>query len=240
MIRISTLVTICAIIILSLPLWTRAQSPSVAPSTELASTSALLASPSAEIKTLRDKIASHVAQLRKKDQQAVAGQIIEDTEKRYVIESLFGRKETIDLDETLTKYYRFTSTIQEEVTKKEIIPGSYIVVVGPRTDTTISANEIYKDEIYQQKAGRVVEINTATSTLKIDTFEKDSITVAVDSSTIIQQLLPVTHAASAGSLSKIKEGDTVHVVYKLKSITEKFDKVTATRLLHIPATYFAK
>lgn len=238
--RILILLTTCMIALVSLPLWVQAQTPSSAPSTDLASTSALLASPSAEIKSLRDKIASHVAQLRKKDQQAVAGQIVEDTGKHYVIETLFGKKETIDLDETLTKYYRFTSSVQEEVIKKDIIPGSYIVVVGPRTNATISANEIYKDEIFQQKAGRVVEVNTATSTIKLDTFEKDTITVVIESTTQIQQLISSSHTAGAGSLSKIKEGDTIHVVYKLNTITEKPDKFTANRLLHIPVAYFAK
>jgi len=238
--RISTITIACIVIAIFFPWWAQAQSPSASSTAGLASMSALLASPSAEIKNLRDKIASHVAQLRKKDQQAVAGQIIEDTEKRYVIESLFGRKETIDLDETLTKYYRFSSSAQEEVTKKEIIPGSYIVVVGPRTDTTISANEIYKDEIFQQKAGRVVEVNTAASTLKIDTFEKDTLTATIEKSTLVQTLIASSHGVDSGSLAKIKEGDIVHLVYRLKSITEKFDKVTATRILHIPATYFVK
>lgn len=67
-------------------------------------------------------------------EQAVSGQTISMTDTELVnTESIFGKKETIQLDETLTKYYRFTGSAREEITKKDILVDQYIVVLGPRS-----------------------------------------------------------------------------------------------------------
>ncbi|MEI6326598.1 MAG: hypothetical protein WCO78_00580 [Candidatus Roizmanbacteria bacterium] len=206
-----------------------------------ASTSASLeSSAEASIKNLRDRIASKVAQLRKRDEQAVSGQIISMTDSEFVIESIFGKKETIQLDETLTKYYHFTGSAREETTKANIKVDQYIVVLGPRSSDKIIANEVFKDELYQIKSGRVSEVNPSNSTIKIDTFDKESITVSVEGTTALQTINVSTGAVAGGSFSNIKEGDTVHVVFRVLLITQKIDKVTASRILHIPVAYFSK
>lgn len=238
-----SLILIIAVLVLLVPsAWAITMTPSPNPSiTPVATTSASLESTAeASIKNLRDRIASKVAQLRKRDEQAVSGQIISMTDSELVIESIFGKKETIQLDETLTKYYRFTGSAREEITKADTKVGQYIVVLGPRSSDKIIANEVFKDELYQSKSGRVTEVNASKSTIKIDTFDKETITVSIEGTTAIQAINPSSASIVAGTFARIKEGDTVHVVFRVLSISQKLDTVTASRILHIPVAYFAK
>lgn len=238
-----SLILIIAVMVLLVPsAWAITMTPSPNPSiTPVATTSASLESTAeASIKNLRDRIASKVAQLRKRDEQAVSGQIISMTDTELVIESIFGKKETIQLDETLTKYYRFTGSAREEITKADTKVGQYIVVLGPRSSDKIIANEVFKDELYQSKSGRVTEVNASKSTIKIDTFDKETITVSIEGTTAIQAINPSSASIVAGTFARIKEGDTVHVVFRVLSISQKLDTVTASRILHIPVAYFAK
>ncbi len=238
-----SLILIIAVLVLLVPsAWAITMTPSPNPSiTPVATTSASLESTAeASIKNLRDRIASKVAQLRKRDEQAVSGQIISMTDTELVIESIFGKKETIQLDETLTKYYRFTGSAREEITKADTKVGQYIVVLGPRSSDKIIANEVFKDELYQSKSGRVTEVNASKSTIKIDTFDKETITVSIEGTTAIQAINPSSASVVSGTFARIKEGDTVHVVFRVLSISQKLDTVTASRILHIPVAYFAK
>lgn len=238
-----SLILIIAVLVLLVPsAWAITMTPSPNPSiTPVATTSASLESTAeASIKNLRDRIASKVAQLRKRDEQAVSGQIISMTDTELVIESIFGKKETIQLDETLTKFYRFTGSAREEITKADTKVGQYIVVLGPRSSDKIIANEVFKDELYQSKSGRVTEVNASKSTIKIDTFDKETITVSIEGTTAIQAINPSSASIVAGTFARIKEGDTVHVVFRVLSISQKLDTVTASRILHIPVAYFAK
>lgn len=238
-----SLILIITVLVFLVPsAWAITMTPSPSPSvTSVATTSATLESTAeAGIKNLRDRIASKVAQLRKRDEQAVSGQIISMTDTELVIESIFGKKETIQLDETLTKYYRFTGSAREEITKTDIKVDQYIVVLGPRSSDKIIANEVFKDELYQIKSGRVTEVNASKSTFKIDTFDKETLSVTVEGTTAIQTLNPSSASITTGSFSRIKEGDTVQVVFRILSITQKLDSVTASRILHIPVAYFAK
>jgi hypothetical protein len=112
--------------------------------------------------------------------------------------------------------------------------------LGPRSSDKIIANEVFKDELYQIKSGRVTEVNASKSTFKIDTFDKETLSVSVEGTTAIQTLNPSSASITTGSFSRIKEGDTVQVVFRILSITQKLDSVTASRILHIPVAYFAK
>ncbi len=224
--------------------WALTMTPSPKPDQEVTITASgsasLESSPEASIKNLRDRIASKVAELRKRDEQAVSGEISAISDNELTIESIFGKKETIQLDEALTKYYRFTGSAREEIAKTDIKVGQYIVVLGPRSNEKIIANEVLRDELYQIKSGRVTEVNPSKSTFKLETYEKESITVTIEGTSAIQSLNTTTGGITTGSFARIKEGDTAHVVFRVISITQKLEQVTASRMLHIPVAYFAK
>jgi hypothetical protein len=194
------------------------------------------ASDSAELRTIRDRIASRVATLRKKDQMIVSGEIKDVTDRAFVVESLFGKRDTVKLDDQLTKYFKFTGSAREDLEKKAFVTGAYVVVSGIKVESEMQAQEVYMDEMFLVKAGRVVE-NDGISMIKIDSFEKEKIQAQIDKNTVFQ-VIQKDHLVAPNTLKKIKEGDTVQIVFRLRALAQTYEKVQATRILHIPATYF--
>lgn len=198
------------------------------------------ASVSADMKKLRDRLASVVAQLRKKDEQAIAGELKSIEGSTIQMDTIVGVQEKITIDEALTKYYRIAGAVKDELKKNDLKVGQYAIVTGLKTDGAFSANEIYLDDPYEIKAGRVTEVNTDNYTFKLETFDKETITVNVDRTVVQESLTPKTLGLSNSSFSQIKEGDTAHIVYQLKSIKQVVTNVTPARILIIPASYFSK
>ncbi len=223
---------------------TYAQESSPTPSIT-GSLNSLEASPSADtdtaqIKTLRDKLASVVANMRKKDQKVVAGDLKKISGSTVELETVFGSSEKAILDEALTKFYRIIGAATEEVKREDLKESQYIIVTGPHLDGKITANEIYIDEHFESRAGRITDVNTANATLKLETFDKDTISVTISRSTSLELLNSKTVAVEQGGFARIKEGDIAHIVYPVKSISEKKVSVTPSKVFVISSTYFTK
>jgi hypothetical protein len=62
----------------------------------------------------------------------------------------------------------------------------------------------------------------------------------INKSAYQEYLNPKTAAVEQGGFTKMKEGDTAHVVYALKSIKSQPTTITPVRLLLIPLTFFNK
>lgn len=191
------------------------------------------------LRMLRDKLASVVAELRKKDEQVVAGEVRVIEPNYLEIDTIAGVVQKVELDEALTKYFRVVGAAKEEIEPKDMVVGAYVLVTGLRTDGSFTANEVYIDEHFESKAGRVTELDATNLTLRLETFDKDILTVSVARSTT-QELINASGTLEASIFSRIKEGDTVHVVYAVSSLRTPVSAVTPTRLLVIPMGYLSK
>ena len=210
---------------------------SISPSEEKPASDSATTDP-ADLRRLRDRLASVVAQLRKKDEQLVVGELKTVDTATLEIDTIAGVAQKVQLDETLSKYYRISGAAKEEIAQKDLKAGEYVIVTGMRTEGAFSANEVYVDEPFDSKAGRVTEINSTDYTLKVETFDKETITIDIDRS-VTQEVLNTRGLNLEGaSFATVKEGDTVHIVYPVKSIKKQITRITPTRILIIPLAYF--
>ncbi|MFO0704319.1 MAG: hypothetical protein U0525_06430 [Patescibacteria group bacterium] len=193
-----------------------------------------------QIKSLRDKLASVVAEMRKKDQKVVAGDLKKLNGNTIEVDTVFGNTERAQFDDNLTKFYRIVGAATEEIKKTDIKEKQYIIVTGPHLDGIINANEIYVDEHFESRAGRITEVDSVNYTFKLETFEKDTLTVSVEKSTNQEYLNPASKLIEAGGFAKIKEGDIAHIVYGVTSIKDQKTNITPSRVFIIPAAYFVK
>lgn len=219
------------------PLTSETPAVSVTPSGEETASESATTNP-ADLRKLRDRLASVVAQLRKKDEQLVVGELKTVDTATLAIDTIAGAVQTVQLDETLTKYYKITGAAKEDITLKDLKTGEYVIVTGMRTEGTFSANEVYVDEPFDSKAGRVTEVNSTDYSFKLETFDKETITVDIDRS-VTQEILNTRALSLEGaSFARIREGDTVHIVYPVTSIKKQVTRITPTRILIIPLAYF--
>jgi len=193
-----------------------------------------------EIQDFKDKIASKVAELQKKDQKPVAGFVTATNKTQLTIKTDDKQTYQIKIDDILTKIYKISGATKKEVKLADLAKDDYIFVTGPLSDTTITANEIYLDEKYIVKVGRVTEVDKENFSLSIMTTEKEQYTVSVETDTKQLMLNIKTLAVEKSGFSKIKEGDTVHFVVKKTQYDQKDNKFTASKILTIPQEFFIK
>lgn len=193
-----------------------------------------------DIRKRRDRFASVVAELRKKDEQIIAGQVKSIDTTSIEIDTIAGSVEKLQLDDLLTKYYQISGAAKEEIQQKDIKSGQYAIVTGFRAEGSLSANEIYLDEPFDSKAGRIIEIDGDNYTFKLESFDKETLTVSIDRNVTQEILNAKGTGLETGGFTRLREGDTVHIVYPVKSIKQQTTFVTPTRLLVIPLAYFNK
>lgn len=201
------------------------------------------ASPSAaitqtEIQDLKEKIATKVAELRKKNQKALAGTITSIKDKSIFIKNNEDAEYEVKVDEALTKVY-LIGTTKKEMKSTDLKKGSYIIATGPILDKTIDANYIYQDEQFTVLSGKITEINKDDFSIKVLTTDKDTYTLDIENSTNQQMMDIKTLELDKVGFSKLKEGDTIHFVIKKTGI-EKENRYTATKIVIVPQEYFQK
>jgi hypothetical protein len=220
----------------------KAQTTTLAPTT---ATTSATASPSAkptttidkDVEALKENIATKVAELRKKGLKAVAGNITSKTGTQLEIKNSLGTSYTIKMDDTLTKVYQITGGTKKELKQDDLEKNMYVIVSGPLLDKAITANVIYVDEEIFVKSGKVTEVNTDTGTLKVATTERDNLTLDLPAGfrmTLLDKSLDTTII----TLSKIKEGDTIHFVYSKTGKEKQVDTYEPLKILVIPQEFF--
>jgi hypothetical protein len=192
-----------------------------------------------EIQTLKEKIATKVAELRRRSNRAVAGFVTMVTDNELRIKTEKGEEYDIKLDQTLTKYYQIRGGEQKEIKIADIKKGDYIIVSGVINEKTATANFIFVDESFLVLSGKVTEVDKENYSLKVSTTDRDIYTLEIETTTKQQIINIKTLAIEGGGFSKIKEGDTIHFVIK-KTGEEKENKYSAYKILIIPQEYFIK
>ncbi len=193
-----------------------------------------------EAKKLRERLANKVAEITQKNNKAVSGFIKEKQKGSFVLVSLEDSETTIKLDDTLTKYYQVTANKRQEIKYEDISKGDFVIVSGVSSDDAITANFVYIDEVFKVFSGKVTEVDASNYQLKVITTEKDNFVLNIESATKQYLLNVKTLELEKSGFSKIKEGDTIHFIYKFIQKDKDSLTVTPQRLVIIPQEYFQK
>ncbi len=227
----------------SLSAQTRTASPSASPSASVKPTKS--ASPSGnvvdrEIQNLKEKIATKVAELRKKNLKAVAGVIEESSKDTLTIKSVDGEEYTVTLDDSLTKIFQIAGAAKKELKASDLKKDGYAIVSGPVSDKTVTANYVYLDEQYIVKTGKVTEVDKEENIVKTLTSDKDNYTLDIEVASKMQMLDSKTLEIANTTFSKLREGDTIHFIVKKTGKEKEVNRYSAERILVIPQEYFIK
>lgn len=193
-----------------------------------------------EIENLKEKLASKVAELRKKDQKAVSGNITETTKTGFAMKSLDDTIYEIKADTDLTKIYLIQGALKKEIKLPNLKKGDYVIVTGLIDGKTINANFVYQDEQFLAVTGRITEVNKTDFFLRVISPEKDTYTVDIENSTKRNLLDIKRFVEEPISFSKIKEGDTIHFIAKKTGTEREKNRYSAQKILIIPQEYFMK
>lgn len=191
---------------------------------------------------LKEKIATKVAELRKKKKDITTGFITKIDQESFTITDPEQRKNyQVNIDESLTEVYRILTDQVKEGELKDFKEGDYVLVAGPIADNKINANAIYKDTPFQVKSGVVTEVNKEQFFLRITTLENDQYIIDIEKNTKRLFLDIDSLKLKKIGFSKIKAGDTIHFVFKYsKPEKEAKSRYSASKILIIPQEYFDK
>lgn len=195
-----------------------------------------------EIQTLKEKIATKVAELREKNNKVLAGTIQEINLSKGVLKIKNWKDEEfeVNIDADLTKYYQISGEQKKEVRLADLKKDSYIIVTGIIKENKIDANIIYIDELFFIGSGKVTEVNKQDFYLSVFTSDKENYTLDIETITKQQMLNIKLLTLENVGFSKIKEGDTIHFVVKKTGTEKQLNRYAAQKILIIPQEYFIK
>lgn len=193
-----------------------------------------------EINTLKEKIATKVAELREKNNKAVGGIVTAVSTGVLKIKESEENNYEIKIDDALTKTYQIVNNQKKEIKIQDIKKGDYIIVTGDLNEKTITANFIYMDELYIVNSGSVSEVNKEDYYIKVLTADKETFTLDIETFTKQQMLNIKTLEPESVGFSKVKEGDTLHFVVKKTGNEREVNRFAAQKIFIIPQEYFIK
>lgn len=192
-----------------------------------------------EIQNFKEKLASKVAELQKKEDKALSGFLILKKDKSLTIETTDNEQFSVELDDLLTKYFQVNVSVLKEITLDDFEVDNFIIITGPISGKVITANNVYKDENYTSASGIVSDTGQGDFALKVVTLENETLTIDIETATKRKILNIKTLKLEDVGFSKIKTGDVIHFFYKKISNKDE-KKYSATKILVIPQEYFSK
>lgn len=192
-----------------------------------------------EIQNFKEKLASKVAELQKKEDKALSGFLILKKDKSLTIETTDKEQFSVELDDLLTKYFQVNVSVLKEITLDNFEVDDYIIITGPISGKVITANNVYKDENFTSGSGIVSDTGQGDFALKVVTLENETLTIDIETATKRKILNIKTLKLEDVGFSKIKTGDVLHFFYKKISNKDE-KKYSATKILVIPQEYFSK
>lgn len=193
-----------------------------------------------DIQTLKDKIATKVAEMRQKNNKAVSGFVDTVSNNKIRIKTNLDDEYTVQIDSQLTKFFQITGSQKKEVNIDQIKKGLYIIATGVLNDKTINANFIYIDQLFEISSGKVTEVNKTDFYVKVMTTDKINVTLDIETFTKQQMLNIKTLSVEKVGFSKIKEGDTIHFVVNRTGNEKEPNRFSAQKITVIPQEYFSK
>ena len=192
-----------------------------------------------EIQNFKEKLASKVAELQKKEDKALSGFLMLKKDKTLTIETTDNEQFSVELDDLLTKYFQVNVTALKEITLDDFEVDDYIIITGPISGKVITANNVYKDENFTSASGIVSDTGQGDFALQVVTLENETLTIDIETATKRKILNIKTLKLEDVGFSKIKTGDVLHFFYKKISNKDE-KKYSATKILVIPQEYFSK
>lgn len=212
-----------------------AVSPSPSPTAKLSPTSASIISPTStevieklkKIEELKEKIATKVAEIREKEKSAVSG-IVKKIEKNSITLSKASGEQTVAYSED-TVFYSLKSGSKQEIKASTIKEKDTVTIFGyfDQSKTSFSAKYVYLEDLPLHVRGKVSDIDKANFTITVK--EKQG-NVVVDVETYTKTSIYDRNKKSfaSGGFSKIKLGDTVHILGMANPKTE--NRMSAKKL----------
>lgn len=191
-----------------------------------------------DIQQLKDKIANKVSEIRKKNNKAVSGFVL-NIDGNTMKLSNNGEANQVKFDDTLTKVFRVLGTTKKEIKTNDIAKNDYAIVSGVVADNVITANVVLIDENFLVDSGKITEVNKEAYNIKVLVSDKNTYSLDIETSTKQYMVNIKTLLIETIGFSKLKEGDTIHFVVK-KTGEEKNNNYSAIKILIIPQEYFIK
>jgi len=192
-----------------------------------------------EIQNFKEKLASKVAELQKKEDKALSGFLMLKKDKTLTIETTDNEQFSVELDDLLTKFFQVNVSVLKEITLDNFEVNDYIIITGPISGKVITANNVYKDENFTSGSGIVSDTGQGDFALQVVTLENETLTIDIETATKRKILNIKTLKLEDVGFSKIKTGDVLHFFYKKISNKDE-KKYSATKILVIPQEYFSK
>ena len=191
-----------------------------------------------DIQQSKDKIANKVSEIRKQNNKAISGFVLNIDGNTMKLDNKEGVNQ-VKFDDTLTKVFKVLGTTKKEIKSEDIEKNDYAIVSGVVADNIITANVVLIDENFLVESGKITEINKENFNIKVLASDKNTYSLDIETSTKQYMINIKTLLKETIGFSKLKEGDTVHFVVK-KTGTEKNNEYSAYKILVIPQEYFIK
>ncbi len=191
-----------------------------------------------QIQTLKEKIATKVAELRKENLRAISGRVTANEGNTIKITTEDNTQYTIKTDESLTHFFKIEGAGKTEIKQDTIKSGMYIIVDGVLSENTIEANSVYVDVLYLVRVGTIIEVNAADFTIRVVGTDKETYTLDIQTDTRQQLLNTTTLLGERIGFSKIKENDIIHFVVEKTGTEKEPNRYNAVKILVIPQEYF--
>jgi hypothetical protein len=191
-----------------------------------------------DIQQLKDKIANKVSEIRKENNKAVSGFVQSIDGNGMKLKNDIEVKQ-VRFDDSLTKVFKVVGAGKKEIKIDAISKDDYAIVSGVVADNIITANVVLIDENFYADSGKITEINKDDYNIKVLASDKNTYTLSIETTTKEYMVNIKTLMKEVIGFSKLKEGDTVHFVFK-KNGDEKNNTYTAYKTLVIPQEYFIK
>lgn len=192
------------------------------------------------IQDLKEKVANKVAEIRKKNNKAVAGRVISVSDNSLKVKTPDQNEFDVNLQESgLTKYYQISGSQQKEIEKENIEKEDYIIVTGVINDKIITANSVFIDQQYFSGSGKISEVDSDNYIIRVITADKTVFSLSIETYTKQRIINIKTLELERIGFSKIKEGDSIHFVVKVSG-GEKNNEFSAEKALIVPQEYFMK
>lgn len=188
---------------------------------------------------LREKVAERVSELKKKNHRPFAGNITQLSDNTFTVMNAKNETREVKIDSTITTLYKIAGVNLNEITKKDLAKGDYVIVTGPLLEKTITANLIYVDETFIVSSGKITDVDTENFFIKVLTTDKTAYSLDIERSTQIQLLDIKTLESAKIGFTKLKVGDYVHFV-AIPPSKKDVMRVSAKKLLVLPQEYFNK
>lgn len=185
---------------------------------------------------LKDKIATKVAELTKKNNTVIAGEIKTILDESFEITLSDKSVRKVTTDDLLTVYKSVDRGSTKALKRADLTKGDYVIIFGTTLEGEISANTIYKQTRYDVLDGQIITVNKTDFSIDVVTTEKEEYTLDIEKTT--SQLLtdPKTFITEKAGFSKLKAGDRIHFV--VAHYDKRPKRSTAVRILIIPQEYF--